>query len=257
MQFTMSPLINKSLKYKYVVKIADIEFASENVSPDHMIFTAPIQNQVITWTSPEVLSGAKPVSQKSDIFALAMVLYEIYNRKVPYSHLKFGEIADLYMKGERPPFEDDFAWKSQVSLIFKAREQRLKQQQQRRNLDTATSSGSSRGGNIVMASSDAFFSDDVNMDAASNKADGERSADIPVVIDNSKLDELINIESESRSRFQTLIHKSWAANPEDRLTAKEMLKEIISIKNEYFSKLKQCESAKLNQRLSKYNSVTR
>jgi hypothetical protein len=215
---------------------------------------------VITWTAPEVLSGAKPVSQKSDIFALAMVLYEIYNRKVPYSHLKFGEIADLYLKGERPPFEDDFAWKSQVSLIFKAREQRQKQQQQRRNLDTATSSGSSRGdsGNIVMASSDAFISDDVNvMDAASNKADGEGSADIPVVIDNSKLDELINIESESRSRFQTLIHKSWAPNPEDRLTAKEMLKEIISIKNEYFSKLKQCESAKLNQRLSKYNSVTR
>lgn len=57
-----------------MVKLADLEFASKGVTPAHL---AKMGAAAVNWTAPEVLSGEAPVSPASDVFSLAMTLYEV------------------------------------------------------------------------------------------------------------------------------------------------------------------------------------
>jgi hypothetical protein len=97
----------------YVVKIADLEFASKDYTPEHLQFGPHhvFQSEPINWTAPEVLSGVMPTSPSSDIFAIALVLYEIVMRETPFesSSLKSSQVAQYYISGIRPPFDD--RWK--------------------------------------------------------------------------------------------------------------------------------------------------
>lgn len=222
-----SLLINKSLKYKYEVKIADIEFASQNISPQHMLFSdeKPVEKEVVNWTAPEVLSGESPVSQSSDVFALSLVLYEIYNRQIPFTGVPSNQIAARYISGERPSFTDDDVWQSEVRRVFQVHEDL--------QVEHRTSSSS-----IVVSASDVFID---------KEDDGVQS---------KKYSQLLAIESESRGRFRSLVGRGWAQAPEDRLTASEMLIEMDAIKNDYYRQLKQCEDSKLAHRLSKFNSLS-
>jgi len=63
-----------------IVKLADLEFASCGVTPPHLLAASAAVN----WTAPEVLSQAAPVSPASDVYSLAMTMFEIATRQVRY-----------------------------------------------------------------------------------------------------------------------------------------------------------------------------
>jgi serine/threonine protein kinase len=66
---------------KFVVKLADVEFASVGETPEHMT-----RGDTPNWTAPEVLNGTATVSPASDMYALANVLFEIAVREVPFEN---------------------------------------------------------------------------------------------------------------------------------------------------------------------------
>jgi serine/threonine protein kinase len=82
---------------RYVVKIADVEFASHGVTPEHTR-----RGESPHWTAPEVLSGAAPVSPSSDVFALGSVLFEIMARQVPFGDFNDQDAAAQIQAGKRP-----------------------------------------------------------------------------------------------------------------------------------------------------------
>ena len=86
----------------YVVKCADIEFATAGVTPEHMV-----RGDTPNWTAPEVLAGTAPVSPASDVFALGVVLYEIMCRQVPFGEEMNGAVvARSIVEGKRAPFQN-------------------------------------------------------------------------------------------------------------------------------------------------------
>eukprot|EP00615_Pteridomonas_danica_P012892 CAMPEP_0114329042 /NCGR_PEP_ID=MMETSP0101-20121206/815_1 /TAXON_ID=38822 ORGANISM="Pteridomonas danica, Strain PT" /NCGR_SAMPLE_ID=MMETSP0101 /ASSEMBLY_ACC=CAM_ASM_000211 /LENGTH=331 /DNA_ID=CAMNT_0001458577 /DNA_START=352 /DNA_END=1347 /DNA_ORIENTATION=+ len=85
----------------FVVKIADMEFASVGVTPDYMK-----RGDTPNWCAPEVLSKTDEVSPASDVYALATVLYEIATRKRPFDGKEPEEVATLIKAGERPEFPE-------------------------------------------------------------------------------------------------------------------------------------------------------
>ncbi len=60
------------------------------------------------WMAPEILSGdAKhpaPFSKESDIYAYAMILWEIAQRKIPFSERTKYQIMAIFARNERLPF---------------------------------------------------------------------------------------------------------------------------------------------------------
>lgn len=84
----------------YIVKLADVEFASKGVTPLHLTL---VDQGTPNWTAPEILEGISPVSPASDVFSLACVLCEIVTFKVPFEEVKTPEaVAELIKRGKRP-----------------------------------------------------------------------------------------------------------------------------------------------------------
>jgi hypothetical protein len=96
---TDSRRVAASTKKSFVVKLADLEFASVGVTPEHLHRPGCVAN----WAAPEVLSNKHPVSPASDVFSLSMTLYEVVVREIPFSA---GNAAKNYMDGNRPLFPD-------------------------------------------------------------------------------------------------------------------------------------------------------
>jgi len=92
---------------KFVVKLADVEFASAGDTPAHMT-----RGETPNWTAPEVLSGEATVSPASDMYALANVLYEIAVRETPFGSTPGGDsqVKKLIIDGRRPVFPDPSLW---------------------------------------------------------------------------------------------------------------------------------------------------
>ena len=76
-----------------VVKLADLEFASCGVTPQHLLAASAAVN----WTAPEVLSQAAPVSPASDVYSLAMTMYEIVARQVRFNYFLGGVNDGIYL----------------------------------------------------------------------------------------------------------------------------------------------------------------
>jgi serine/threonine protein kinase len=87
----------------YVVKLADVEFASLNVTPGHIA-----NSDTPNWTAPEILEGSSAVSTASDVYSLANVLFEIAVRKVPFDGVPGRTIATYIREGRRPIFPESF-----------------------------------------------------------------------------------------------------------------------------------------------------
>lgn len=86
----------------WIVKLSDVEFASKGVTPEYMIEAGTPQ-----WTAPEILANQRPVSPASDVYALAVVLFEIESRQIPYGHMSSSDIVECVLKGKRPELPDD------------------------------------------------------------------------------------------------------------------------------------------------------
>ena len=95
---------------KFVVKLADVEFASVGETPEHMV-----RGETPNWTAPEVLDGRSSVSPASDIYAVANVLFEIATREVPFENRRdllddaSMSITKLIIGGRRPTFPKSLA----------------------------------------------------------------------------------------------------------------------------------------------------
>ncbi|KPJ67971.1 MAG: hypothetical protein AMJ43_00710 [Coxiella sp. DG_40] len=60
------------------------------------------------WLAPEVLKPPAKYSEKSDIFALGMLFWEIAARKVPFDDCKNNwDVPNAILTGNRPPMPDD------------------------------------------------------------------------------------------------------------------------------------------------------
>jgi hypothetical protein len=74
----------------------------------------------VNWSSPEVLRGEEYTSA-SDIYSLAMCVYEIHSGKVPFEHIEDRlEIAQMVTNGDRPmlPLDDTFELDPAVVVLL-------------------------------------------------------------------------------------------------------------------------------------------
>lgn len=58
------------------------------------------------WSAPETLGRAGKFSEKSDIFSLGMVFYEIASRELPYKNETGYEIVESIKENVRPDIPD-------------------------------------------------------------------------------------------------------------------------------------------------------
>jgi serine/threonine protein kinase len=56
----------------------------------------------VPWTAPEVLAG-EDKTYASDVYALGMTLWEIFERSTPYGRVPEGVIIHQVLSGARPP----------------------------------------------------------------------------------------------------------------------------------------------------------
>ena len=107
---------SSSKQASFVVKLADIEFATLGVTPTHIA-----EGQVTpNWVAPEVLLGTSTVSPASDVYALGMVLFEIATRKIPFENENKEKVRESIIAGRRPDILEIQDYPRAESLIPKA-----------------------------------------------------------------------------------------------------------------------------------------
>jgi len=101
---------DSTITMKFVVKLADVEFASVGETPEHMV-----RGEMPNWTAPEVLAGTSNVSPASDIYALGNVLFEIATREIPFDNDRdlsdhaLMSVTQRIIQGRRPTFPEPLA----------------------------------------------------------------------------------------------------------------------------------------------------
>eukprot|EP01087_Luapelamoeba_hula_P002896 TRINITY_DN1270_c0_g1_i2.p1 TRINITY_DN1270_c0_g1~~TRINITY_DN1270_c0_g1_i2.p1 ORF type:complete len:683 (-),score=166.80 TRINITY_DN1270_c0_g1_i2:47-2095(-) len=109
------PIIHRDIKppnilvnASYDVKVCDfgLSCVKEIPKPDEELRDTAVGSPI--WMAPEVLSGHL-ASEKSDVYAFAIVLWEIMTRKSPFSNVRsFDEfLDDVIDNHKRPPLPDD------------------------------------------------------------------------------------------------------------------------------------------------------
>ena len=107
-------------EFTYIVKLADFEFVTNGVTPDHMLLGE--DHFKPNWTAPEVLDGSRQVSPASDIYSLANVLFEIATHQVPFQQESDPRAVARHIKeGRRPAFPETWA-ASSAQQTFEFRE---------------------------------------------------------------------------------------------------------------------------------------
>jgi serine/threonine protein kinase len=203
---------------RYVVKIADVEFASHGVTPEHTR-----RGESPHWTAPEVLSGAAPVSPSSDVFALGSVLFEIMARQVPFGDLNDQDAKQRIVSGQRPQFPET-SW--MVPTV-----------------DTGARDGSGSSGNAGAADDRSTVIRDGGPDGVggghvegsvkgrtSGAANDRNSVPSPPsYVLAHELDDFVA----SRARIRSLVHRIWAQDPFDRPTAADVAEEVAEVTAAY------------------------
>jgi len=63
----------------------------------------------LAWLPPEAHRRLK-VTQQSDVYAFGIIMWEVYTRQVPWSHLndqEYSKLGDRVVAGERPPYPEE------------------------------------------------------------------------------------------------------------------------------------------------------
>lgn len=88
------------------LKLADFGLAREKSPEDELPGTETFQPGTVHWMSPELMTkGIK--TEKTDVYAIAVVLWELWAMKTPYAGQKVNEIAVAVRGGARPVVPDD------------------------------------------------------------------------------------------------------------------------------------------------------
>lgn len=82
------------------LKLTDFGLASIRTEP---VFT----QGTVNWTAPEIVASVAEWTEKTDIYSLGMVFYEIVARKIPFSDLSEEDIKTAVINGDRPPLSSD------------------------------------------------------------------------------------------------------------------------------------------------------
>jgi len=88
------------------LKLADFGLARERAPQDAVADKETFQPGTVHWMAPELMTkGLK--TEKTDIYAMGVVLWELWVMKTPYSGLKVNDIAIKVRGGARPVVPDD------------------------------------------------------------------------------------------------------------------------------------------------------
>ena len=92
---------NVLLMADHSVRIADFGLAEVKDLSKTSNNTAPLRGFTSKWTAPEVLNGKKK-SVASDVFALGMTMYEIFERELPFGDMVDSVVERIIREGIRP-----------------------------------------------------------------------------------------------------------------------------------------------------------
>jgi hypothetical protein len=81
-------------------KLADLELGRDEAKEEIEVGTSA-NDFLLNWMPPEFMMN-RTYTKASDVYALALVLWEIWSAEYPFSELESSEIKDKVMKGERP-----------------------------------------------------------------------------------------------------------------------------------------------------------
>ena len=104
------------------------------VAAEHSTIAAPLVEGVIPWTSPELLYPDKfglksnQPTEKSDLYALGMVVYEVLSGQAPFAAYRDSEVVFMVLGGERPERPQGDAGKLFTGEIWEVLELCWKQQ---------------------------------------------------------------------------------------------------------------------------------
>jgi serine/threonine protein kinase len=80
----------------WTIKIAD--FGLSRIKEDNATMT---RCGTAAWSAPEIIRGAKVYDEKVDVYAYAVVAWEVISRKRPYENKQFAEVALAVVEGKR------------------------------------------------------------------------------------------------------------------------------------------------------------
>lgn len=99
-----SPILHRDLKslnflLQHNFKLILTDFG---LSKPLQLASAATSPGTLAWAAPELLRGNRKWDEKSDIYGLGMVMYEIVARKIPFQGLNYLEILENLQNKIRP-----------------------------------------------------------------------------------------------------------------------------------------------------------
>lgn len=120
------PILHRDLKSLNLMLLHEVkdEFTRPEIKLSDFGFARALEESSMTqcvgtkhWMAPEVLNSTQ-YTEKADIFSLAMVIYEVVCRHVPFETLDPTTVARALSKGERP-FDRANEWPAQAPAGLK------------------------------------------------------------------------------------------------------------------------------------------
>lgn len=101
------------------LKLADFGLARAKTPEDEVAEKSTFQPGTVHWMAPELMTqGIK--TEKTDVYAMGVVLWELWVMKTPYAGLKVNDIAIKVRGGARPVVPDDVEPTQADNGAFKA-----------------------------------------------------------------------------------------------------------------------------------------
>eukprot|EP00727_Mastigamoeba_balamuthi_P011180 m51a1_g6685 putative serine threonine kinase (1863) ;mRNA; f:9-31210 len=104
------PILHRDLKSSNILldsnlqaKVSDFDFGLSAIKNANKTMTVC---GTVAWMSPEILEKGH-FSEKSDVYAFGMVMYEIMTRHNPFNDVPVMSLVSLIINGERPPVPDN------------------------------------------------------------------------------------------------------------------------------------------------------